>query len=210
MKKPEHITFTGVDDQTALDEMRRLSERYPIEWGVLFSPSRQGVDPRYPNGETLSRLLWSKLKMAAHLCGDYSRNVMAGAKVDIPVDLYYFSRIQINSATPDARRINTFRKGWGVKNAIAQHREGPFPKGEVDWLFDKSGGTGATPDAWPQHPGQGQFVGYAGGINPENVLDVIGAIDADGQYWIDMESGVRTNNVFDLQLCRQVCEAVYG
>ena len=148
--------------------------------------------------------------MAAHLCGDHSRNIMAGAKVDVPADLFYFARIQVNSKEPDPKRINAFRKGWGVHGAIAQDRDGSFPDCEIDWLFDKSGGTGIAPDRWPEHPGGKRFVGYAGGINPGNVLDVIGSIDARGEYWIDMESGVRTNNIFDLDLCREVCEAVYG
>ncbi len=42
MRKPEFITLTGLDDRTDLDAAIALSEKYPIEWGVLFSPSQQG------------------------------------------------------------------------------------------------------------------------------------------------------------------------
>jgi hypothetical protein len=31
-----------------------------------------------------------------------------------------------------------------------------------------------------------------------------------GRYWIDMESGVRTDDRFDIEKCRAVCEAVFG
>jgi hypothetical protein len=41
-------------------------------------------------------------------------------------------------------------------------------------------------------------------------LQVIDEIAASGPYWIDMETKVRTNEWFDLGLCRRVCEAVYG
>lgn len=80
----------------------------------------------------------------------------------------------------------------------------------VQMLFDRSGGTGKVPDTWPRHPGGGVQVGYAGGINPDNVLDVIDAIGPDGPYWIDMESGVRTDDWFDLDKCEAVLQAVYG
>lgn len=207
--KPEFVTFTGADDWTSVEGMRELSAKYPIEWGVLFSPKRQGVDPRYPGGDTQSRLLWSDLRMSAHLCGDYSRQIMAGeAIIDSPVDLGLFSRIQVNHVEPNTARIIEFRNGWGKMRCITQARD-QFPDDtSVDWLFDASGGRGIAPTSWPSHPGR--LVGYAGGINPENVLDVLKAVGATGPYWIDMESGVRTDDRFDLAKCRAVCEAVYG
>lgn len=208
--KPEFITFTGADDWTCLDGMRALSKRYPIEWGILFSPKRQGVDPRYPGGDAMSRFLWSGLTMSAHLCGRYSDDIMAGREfLDVPADLGYFKRIQVNHAEPIARRIVQFRKGWGPMRCIAQTRES-FPSDtSVDWLFDASGGRGIAPAAWPAHPGR--LVGYAGGITPENVLTVLAAgVGAAGPYWIDMESGVRTDDRFDLKKCESVCQQVYG
>jgi hypothetical protein len=44
------------------------------------------------------------------------------------------------------------------------------------------------------------------------VADILARIAApDGAlYWIDMESGVRTDGVFDLAKCEAVCRAVYG
>lgn len=46
--QPLFITFTGVDEHTDLRGMIALSAQYPIEWGVLFSPKRQGCETRYP------------------------------------------------------------------------------------------------------------------------------------------------------------------
>jgi hypothetical protein len=58
----------------------------------------------------------------------------------------------------------------------------------------------------------GPFCGYSGGIGPATVVEILGRIAApDGAlYWIDMESGVRTDGAFDLAKCEAVCRAVYG
>lgn len=57
MMKPDHITFTGFDHSTSIEEMERLSEAYPIEWGVLFSKSRQGKELRYPAANAIRGLM---------------------------------------------------------------------------------------------------------------------------------------------------------
>ncbi|TAI67621.1 hypothetical protein [Bradyrhizobium sp. Leo170] len=212
--KPEFITFTGVDNWTSIDGMIALSSRYPIEWGVLFSPKRQGIDPRYPHHAGLSRIMWSGPRLSAHLCGEYSRRIMAGeCIVDIiPADLGSFRRIQVNHADPEPTRIIEFRNGWGRMRCIAQTRGDEFPRDtSVDWLFDRSGGTGEAASSWPMHPGGDRLVGYAGGISPENIRGVMSVLEQmRGRYWIDMESGVRTEDRFDIEKCRAVCEAVYG
>ncbi|MET4720710.1 hypothetical protein ABIF63_004816 [Bradyrhizobium japonicum] len=212
--KPEFITFTGIDNWTELYDIHALSLKYPIEWGILFSPERQGSDPRYPEGDALSRFMWSNLRLSAHLCGEYSRRIMAGESVvDIcPVDLGCFARVQINHVDPVPARIVEFRNGWGKMRAIAQTRADEFPRDtSVDWLFDRSGGRGEAPTAWPAHSGGDRLVGYAGGISPENIRGVMSVLEqTTGRYWIDMKSGVRTDDRFDIEKCRAVCEAVFG
>lgn len=212
---PNFITFTGADDWADIDDMRALARRYPIEWGILFSPSRQGVHPRYPGGEAQSRFAWSGLRLAAHLCGGHSNAIMTGAPMNTPVDFGIFDRIQINHAEPLPDRISAFRRGWGPR-CIAQCRIAGalFPRDtSIDWLYDPSGGRGVAPPSWswPTHPGGNRLVGYAGGISPTNVRAVIAAINAAGPYWIDMESGVRdADDRFDIDRCTAVCAAVYG
>lgn len=77
-------------------------------------------------------------------------------------------------------------------------------------LFDPSGGRGKEPFRWPTESAAGVRVrmGYAGGINPDNVVDVLRDIGPVQPTWIDMESGVRTNDAFDLRKVRHVLEAV--
>lgn len=211
--KPEFITFTGIDNWTELYDIHALSLKYPIEWGILFSPKRQGSDPRYPDGDALSRFMWSNLRLSAHLCGAYSDAIMEGRDLEKPpVDFFYFRRIQVNHAEPKPDRIIHFRNGWGKARGIAQTRANQFPADtSVDWLFDRSGGRGETPTAWPAHPGGDRLVGYAGGISPENIHGVMSVLEqTTGRYWIDMESGVRTDDRFDIEKCRAVCEAVFG
>lgn len=211
MLKPSFITFTGCDNDTGLRLMEQLGKAYPIEWGVLLSPARQGIDPRFPSEITLARILGQGLQLSAHLCGDYSQAIMDGEDFEdlIPVELRRFPRIQINHAAPDLARIEQWRTERGdIGAAVIAQTRGAFPEdNRVSWLFDPSGGRGVR-SVVPVYPGR--FVGYAGGINPDNVLDVIKGIAANGPYWIDMETGVRTDNRFDLEKCRKVCELVHG
>lgn len=216
MRRPEFITFTGADDATGVQGMLALAERFPIEWGILFSASRQGLDPRYPRDPY--RFIGHGLALSAHLCGTYAELVVEGVNIkriwaelpSPPQGFHAFERLQVNHRAPDARRIAEF--GWAIgAQCIAQARGEVFPKdASIAWLFDRSGGTGAAPESWPRHPGGGRLVGYAGGIGPANVREVIAAIDSTGPYWLDMESGVRADDWFDLELCRRVCEAVYA
>ncbi len=90
-------------------------------------------------------------------------------------------------------------------------RRGPC----VSWLFDRSGGRGVVAERLPVHNRLLELAGFAGGIGPDNVMDVIRQINAAsspvlGPYWIDMESGVRTDDRFDLGKVESVLEQVYG
>ena len=77
-------------------------------------------------------------------------------------------------------------------------------------LYDPSGGRGVPVAEWPL-PAAAQFgfpLGYAGGIHPGNVLSVLKALSDREPSWIDMETGVRTNDAFDLAKVRSVLEQV--
>ena len=76
-------------------------------------------------------------------------------------------------------------------------------KGGIDavGLFDLSGGDGILPTQWPQ---SNQYIGYAGGLSPDNLLQQLYAIETvcGSEIWIDAETHVRSNNdqLFDLDL----------
>jgi hypothetical protein len=216
---PTFITFTGADEWTDIGRMQALADLYPIEWGILFSPKRQGIDPRYPP-MTFVRKLVNAIglhhDLAAHLCGDHTLHVIDSHALPVDLDdmlLYHFGRAQLNGAPVHAaKQISTWAACRNV-GPVMQCADGWPSATSVDWLYDKSGGRGKVPASWPAHPPAGRRIGFAGGLNPENVAQHIEAIagSRDLTYWIDMETGVRDDdNRFSLDKCQAVCEAVYG
>jgi hypothetical protein len=215
MSKPAFITFTGVDKHTNPAELVQLADDYPVEFGLLFSPKRQGVELRYP---PLEELHWFAeelpVRWAAHLCGGDAREVIErGMSRHDPLLRRTFQRVQINTADTDVKpsQIGNWAASLNLR-AILQCR-GPFPQvASVDVLYDCSGGRGIVPSEWPETVFT-TFCGYAGGLRPDNVAEAVEQMGlmAAGAYWIDMESGVRSDDDrFSVAKCRAVCEAVYG
>jgi hypothetical protein len=215
MQPPSFIAFTGVDRLDLLPGMRLLSARYPIEWGVLVDPDQEDK-PLFPNTATRTTLLAEPgLRWAAHICGASAREIVATPRATA-VAVTGVQRVQVNhsfqgSAPDQIAAARDYGRRLGVRTVL--QCAGAFPtETGVDWLYDVSFGTGIKPKNWPALPAAGPFCGYSGGIGPATVVEILGRIDApDGAlYWIDMESGVRTDGAFDLAKCETVCRAVYG
>jgi hypothetical protein len=212
---PQFITFTGADDFTDVEGMRELSDDYPVEWGVLFSPKRQG-EGRYPTFEFVNKVRTEsrRLALAAHICGGHSVRLLESGGLGPLEPLIAegdFRRVQINTtSTVDTSAISQWAMRHGVV-PILQCRDAFPADPSVYWLFDASGGRGLSPKSWPNRQ-DAALRGYAGGLSPQNVADAVGQFSTDpSPYWIDMETGVRDqDDRFSLELCRQVCEAVYG
>lgn len=212
---PAFIAFTGVDRTLLIGDLRALSRRYPIEWGVLVDDDKAG-EPLFPDAHARRDLLKGEgLRWAAHVCGRDARKI-ANEPETVTLDLSGFQRVQVNhslsGSTPEQVR-NTWRFGRqrGVRTMLQCN--GEFPdETRLDWLFDTSFGTGVRPTAWPRLVKDGPFCGYSGGINPGNAAEIVAAIGAakGDLYWIDMESGVRTDGWLDLDKCETVCRAVFG
>jgi hypothetical protein len=215
-QKPEFITFTGVDDAAYCKGMIELSAKYPIEWGVLVDRDKKGV-PLFPTNMHVDRIRKSGIRLCAHICGSLASDIAAGTGPDI--NLAGFARIQVNysrsGATPLAiRAVSEFANKHAVRAAL-QCREDNFPLEEtsVDWLYDVSFGEGIRPTSFPPIVSNHPFCGISGGLNSDNVLATLDeklVVESAAKYWIDMESGVRTDGAFDLDLCARVCEQVYG
>jgi phosphoribosylanthranilate isomerase len=76
-------------------------------------------------------------------------------------------------------------------------------------LLDASGGQGIDTPVEVAPAFSALKVGYAGGINPDNVAEKLTYLlehVETGDFWIDMESGVRTNDWFDLDKVYTVLE----
>lgn len=80
---------------------------------------------------------------------------------------------------------------------------------EIRFLYDGSGGFGKTINNF-EPPIEDFVTGYAGGIGPETVKEIVSNIDkivpANIYYYIDMESRIRENNNFSIDKCNQVLE----
>jgi phosphoribosylanthranilate isomerase len=78
----------------------------------------------------------------------------------------------------------------------------------VSALWDKSGGAGVPMDSWPLPLGDLR-IGYAGGISEGNVTELLTKLTSNREprdFWIDLESGARTSDEFDLAKVRRVLE----
>ena len=216
MQPPSFIAFTGVDRTDLLPGMKRLSARYPIEWGVLVDPDQEDK-PLFPDAAVRAALLAERdLRWAAHVCGAGARDIIAAPRTTA-VGVAGAQRIQVNhsfqgSAPDQVAATRDYGRRLGVRTVLQCADAFPGQTG-VDWLYDVSFGTGVKPERWPALPDEdGPFCGYSGGIGPDTVGDILARIaaPAGALYWIDMESGVRADGAFDLAKCETVCRAVYG
>jgi hypothetical protein len=214
---PLFVTFTGAGARTSIPAMMQLAADYPVEFGIMLSPSRQGTG-RFPPLAFVRKALSfrnNRFRLAAHLCDEYCDDLIRKGASGLEESnlLNGFCRVQINSDNPQAspKKIRGWAASQGGMTAILQCT-GDFPGDDhVQWLFDPSQGTGTRPAAWPAASGK-RMVGYAGGISPDNVAAVCKQLGRRARtYWIDMASGVRDEKKrFDLDKCRRVCAAVYG
>jgi hypothetical protein len=214
-RKPAFIAFTGVDRPELKDGLAALSSRYSIEWGILIDEERRD-SALFPDASVRAQLLsGTPLRWAAHICGTAARRI-ADEPDFAGFDLAGFQRIQINHSFRGSSETHitnscAFGRRHGVRTILQCSGEFPVDL-RVDWLFDTSFGRGSMPRSWPALPSRGAFCGLSGGLNPDNVREILTSLaaPADAVYWIDMESGVRTDGWMDLAKCEAVCRAVYG
>lgn len=214
--QPSFIAFTGVDSADVIPGMQVLSSRYPIEWGVLVDDDKKD-DVLFADADVRAALLAAPgLRYAAHVCGEQAR-LIANDPNAASINLAGFQRLQVNhgfsGSTPDQiENVVSFGRKNTIRSMLQTLTEFPVDA-RLDWLYDTSFGTGKSPTSWPALPGNdGPLCGFSGGIRPENVGDILAAINAPvgAQYFIDMESGVRSDGRFDLAKCEAVCRAVFG
>lgn len=204
--KPEFITFTGIDDRVDLRKLCELSDKYPIEWGVLFG-GRIGNN-RYPTIGRIDIVTKLGLTISAHLCRDFAKLALDGQKV---IDYDAFDRIQVNAIKYEFDQLNEFHQRTS-KPIIYQHRSAEFPvdlPAGVYPLHDKSGGKGDVAKNPPIQTKDSIFVGYAGGMGPDNVDEINIRLTAH-TYWLDMETHIRTDDWLDLDKCETVCRKIFG
>ena len=230
------LTFTGVDERTDLDALVRLAEMHPwVEFAVLVG-SHSGEDGRnrYPRVD-FARHCASRLPRAAlHLCGKYSlrekysRHVCAEGSDYSPLPLLAdgaFGRVQVNGIGTDPEAVLgllAFAEAANVGEVIVQARSHSDVQHwvhvarrsakPVTTLLDKSGGTGRPVEMadWLARPPHGRRCGYAGGLGPGAMRKALEFTEMfpRAKVWLDMESGVRRDDWFDLDKVREVIAEV--
>lgn len=223
--KLDRVTITGADDTVSPRDLADISRRYPfVEWGILFSQSRQGQQPRYPSWRWVQRMINARnheprmVKLSAHLCGTHSEVIFVEGNTTILGEyarwtgVFPFERVQLNgfSAVEDTSKIKTVLDTWTNVNFIMQvqsydaeararllHDMHP----NVHLLWDESGGHGKETDSWaiPTHGAFSPvYTGYAGGLGPHNVtrqLEVLSRMAGDGP----IESKIRRTFWIDME-----------
>lgn len=178
------------------------------------------------------------MQLSAHLCGAWVRDFVLKAtftwKEEYKVYEMLFDRVQLNFhgqfhqkttgfdtflLDHSPRAENQGLRAQAGKRFIFQC-DGPNDKTVEEiqpWLtesvfplFDGSGGTGKAPKVWPK-AWPGVYCGYAGGLGPDILttqLKLIEEAAGPERIWIDMESGVRSEDdrKFDVAKVRAVLE----
>ena len=234
-------TFTGVDEQSSFSEIEKLTKRFPfIEWGILYSKSKSGNDNRYPSLDFIKSFGYfckaKKISNALHVCGEQARTLMLDSSFELDnkfiKDTIFshnlFNRVQVNVNLSDPNHkygIGIMDRLFYLPKLILQYNENnaEFIKNlqrplwnygrTIDVLIDGSLGLGkeitdfSVPDLSFNHA-----LGFAGGINPENILNILqqlpkaDSITNVSTLGIDVESGIRTNDVLSLEKCEFIAE----
>lgn len=218
--KLKFCSITGADDAVDAAELAALSQEFPFaEWAILLLRARAGT-ARFPTADWIEnfKARTPRLHRAMHLCDDGFLGFIAG-DAEVRALMQGFQRIQLNLKFGDVEGK------YDPQQLVARVRENPQHQFILQYtpekqgllplfadvpnhavLYDASAGQGISPDRW-HPPLEGHFTGYAGGLKPDNVaanLTAIEKIAGGAETWIDMETGVRTQDVFDLAKVRQV------
>ena len=231
----KHITFTGIDAQTDIERLRDIQRRYPIaEFGVLTSYHWYENGNRYLDPQIIDTLRNKDLRLSLHVCGSAAHDAAIGKWDSIDkltwMNLNIFKRVQINIA----ERKDNPKFCWiplviGQELIVQQNADIYLPeyretlrkwrdgslgphRDTISVLLDSSGGRGIDTKlkVYPSN----EKIGYAGGISPDNVEEKLTFLMSHvtmGEFWIDMESGVRTDDWFDLDKVEkvlQICEPI--
>ena len=214
----EIITFTGIDENTELDRLRKTAKAWPFTEFAVLAGSQTGCAPRFPPRGWIDK--WRAyatchgIRTAIHLCGRLARNAAADGNQAAAI-CDGFSRVQVNLLPADRRRHAEALAGFQrrLKRPLILQHDGPWSTAPalehtgIEHLFDRSGGRGQVGfEHWPA-PTDRKRIGYAGGIGPENIHEAMKLANRNpkARTWLDMESRVRKNDDFDIETIETVC-----
>lgn len=209
-----------------------------IEWGILWYPQKMGQQryPTKRWIKDFLKNKTDNTHTSLHICGIDAQNF--GYKVlesQIWDYISYTDRIQLNFGKMnwnldavvaflqhgkyDFRyAVNLYHAQSPGKYVIIQaNKENRIlnacleDESAIEFLFDESRGNGKSIVSLPE-PYPLKYNGYAGGISPDNVAAIVKQLNQKypdfGEYWIDMETGIRTDNEFDLTKVKTVLDKI--
>lgn len=224
-----HITFTGIDAKTDIKALTEIQREFPIaEFGVLTSYHWYENGNRYLDPLIINELRGNGLNLALHVCGSAAHDAAVGRwdlidkLVWSNIDLFHRIQLNISNRKDNPEALERLPKvveqeviiqtrdtlNTSIYDAtIEKFREKDKFGRTFSMLLDASGGQGIdTP--LKVLPSSGK-IGYAGGFSPDNVAEKLSFLLQNvrmGDFWIDMESGVRTDDWFDIDKVRRVLE----
>lgn len=203
------LTLTGVDEWTDLDALVPDVQE-GIEFGLLYSRTNTGN--RYPRHSTLIHLAHRLPNPALHVCGSRARDDMWGEDSAFAELAAHVQRIQVNGVVSEDE-LAAFLEIYPDHIIITQHRpenedltESQHPRHCI--LVDGSGGRGILPTNW-EAPETTRPIGFAGGLTPDNLREQLERLRHVRGYawWVDMETGLRTDDRFDVGKALAAIEA---
>lgn len=226
------LSITGADDKVSIEALKKLAKRYPfLEHALLYFPEKEGA-PRNPSKSWRQKFLKTipKNQTAIHLCGEEAFNCIVDSHFknsEFFNELKQYGRIQLNiNARKDIFSHQFIHDVYNILlennfKIILQYHERskdwilPFLENyqgnNVDILLDASLGRGVTPSEFtiPEELKKYSYlIGIAGGINPDNIQKVHSDVKAMNitSYYLDLESGVRVNNEYDVRSAELLCD----
>ncbi len=169
---------------------------------------------------------------AVHLCGELSRRALSACQRvrgwlhTLARPAYSTPRAQLNGFSEYRLPMLALAEqmpGWEFilqcENFAATHEAEKLHQQHpnVSILWDASGGRGID-DGWDDIPcptsADGPRYGWAGGVTVENIESKIEKVLTqndlpalrDAEFWLDLESGCRTEERFDLNKARRILE----
>lgn len=230
------LSITGADNLVPVSELKQMIQTYPsLELAVLYFPEKEN-QARNPGVEWRNEFFANipKENTAIHLCGkDVFDTILSSDFEHSAVfhELKKTERIQINInarkdifSHEDIQKIYTVLLNHGFTLILQYHERSkdwilPYitPKHleNVHILLDASLGKGVTPDTFeiPEALKNLHYpIGFAGGLNPDNIGKVYAQIKPLNlpRYWLDLESGARTDNLFDINKAYNLNKTVFG
>lgn len=226
--KLKHISLIGIDEKTNLNELQILQDKYPlVEFGVIMSKNWKDNGNRYYNPDNLEKLKNKNLNLSLHLCGSLARSAILNdwnpTLLFLKENINLFKRAQLNISTNKKNPENLIldipkplkeviiqQKGIdGAKMFLDYYQKTKDKK--VSILLDSSGGLGIDTPLIPLDIEC--KVGYAGGFGPDNILEKTRLLlnsEKTHDFWVDMESKIRTNDWFDIEKAYDICQKVYS